>query len=47
MQTVAVTGASGLIGTALTAALEERGDPLVPAADARTRSSRASTRSST
>ena len=30
MQTVAVTGASGLIGTALTAALEERGDRVIP-----------------
>lgn len=30
MRTVAVTGASGLIGTALTAALEKRGDRVVP-----------------
>ena len=30
MQTVAVTGASGLIGTALTAALEGRGDRVIP-----------------
>ena len=30
MQTVVVTGASGLIGTALTAALEERGDRVIP-----------------
>ncbi|MDP6867270.1 MAG: TIGR01777 family oxidoreductase [Acidimicrobiales bacterium] len=30
MRTVAVTGASGLIGTALTAALEERGDQVIP-----------------
>ncbi|GIT01329.1 MAG: hypothetical protein CM1200mP26_30410 [Acidimicrobiales bacterium] len=30
MQTVAVTGAWGLIGTALTAALEERGDRVIP-----------------
>ena len=30
MRRVAVTGASGLIGTALTAALEKRGDRVVP-----------------
>ena len=30
MRTVAVTGASGLIGTALTAALEKRGDRVLP-----------------
>ena len=30
MRTVAVTGATGLIGTALTAALEKRGDRVVP-----------------
>jgi len=30
MRTVAVTGASGLIGTALTAALKKRGDRVVP-----------------
>ena len=30
MRTVAVTGASGLVGTVLTAALEKRGDRVVP-----------------